>query len=156
MTLCCGGSVVANDGNYVEFQRILDNKCSQCHTRLRVEDAIEQGADMEQIVAKMIRFGARLSQQEQQVMGIFWVAAAGAKPAAATPAAVDPLREYRAVVQSRCVGCHSLDIVEKAMADDRPISDLIEMMRKRGAIIPEADKNVLGTFWGNPLKVETE
>lgn len=143
------GSPFAADVNFAEFQRILDDKCSQCHTRLRIEDAIRQGADMDMIIEKMIRMGAQLNQHEHQVMGVFWTQP-GIQPQ--TVAVNDPLREYRAVLESRCTGCHSLEIVEKAMAEGRSIDDLVELMRQRGAIIPAADKSVLGTFWGNPLK----
>lgn len=151
LLLCWTGNLFAADVSFTEFQQILDNKCSQCHTRLRIEDAIRQGADMDMIIAKMIRMGAKLNQHERQVLGVFW-----AQPEKQPPAvpAKDPLREYRAVLERRCTGCHSLEIVEKAMRDGRSIDDLVELMRKRGAIVPAADKKVLGTFWGNPLKKE--
>lgn len=146
------GSLFAAEVNFAEFQQILDDKCSQCHTRLRIEDAIRRGDDMDMIIDKMIRMGAQLNQHERQVMGVFW-----AQPEEQSPAIAenDPLREYRTVLDTRCTGCHSLEIVEKAMRDGRSIDDLVELMRKRGAVIPAADKKVLGTFWGNPLKTET-
>jgi len=157
MAFCLVGTVNAEEGSYVKFQQILDDKCSQCHTRLRIEDAIQGGADMNAIIAKMIRLGAKLDDQERQVMGVFWAQGSEFKKTS-QPAApkADPLREYRAVMQSRCTGCHTLEIVETAMAEGRSIHDLIDMMRQRGAIITDADKSVLGTFWGNPLKEEQE
>jgi mono/diheme cytochrome c family protein len=158
LALCLLGTVNAEEGSFVQYQQILDNKCSQCHTRFRIEEAIRQGADMDAIIAKMIRLGAKLDDQERQVMGVFWTQGSEqktARPVAPTVAA-DPLREYRAVMQSRCTGCHNLDIVEKAMLEGRSINDLIDMMRKRGAVVTDADKSVLGTFWGNPLKTESE
>ena len=158
LALCLFGTVNAEEGSYVQFQQILDNKCSQCHTRLRIEEAIQQGADMDAIIAKMIRLGAKLDEQERQVMGVFW--AQGSEFKASLPegtgAVDDPLREYRAVLENRCTTCHSLVIVEKAMAEGRSINELIDLMRQRGAIIPKADKSVLGTFWGNPLKDEAK
>ena len=147
----CSGRLCDSEAKFTDFQKILDDKCGQCHTRLRIEDAIQRGADMQLIIAKMNRLGARLSQQEQQVMGVFWSPEA-AQIAAEPVAPDDPLREYRAVLQSRCSGCHSLQIVEKALSEGQPISNLIDIMRKRGAIITEGDKKILGTFWGNPLK----
>lgn len=152
LLLLGAGSLFAAEVNFTEFQQILDDKCSQCHTRLRIEDAIRQGADMDMIIDKMIRMGAQLNQHERQVMGVFWTQP-GEQPQAIPEN--DPLREYRTVLETRCTGCHSLEIVEKAMRDGRSIDDLVELMRKRGAIIPAADKKVLGTFWGNPLKAET-
>jgi mono/diheme cytochrome c family protein len=158
LILCCVATANAAEGDYVKFQQIIDDKCSRCHTRFRIEDAIQQGADMDTIIAKMIRFGARLDDQEGRVMGVFW--AQGSEFKASLPegagAVTDPLQEYRAVAQNRCTGCHSLDILEKTIAEGRSINDLIDMMRKRGAIITDADKSVLGTFWGNPLKEPEE
>lgn len=152
---CLSGTVVAAEGDFVQFQRVLDNNCSKCHTRTRIEEAMRTGANREEIVQKMIRFGARLTSREQQVLGIFWETSEESKsapePTDGTVAA-DPLGEFRAVLESRCVGCHSLERVEAAMMQGRSIDDLIEMMRKRGAIVTPADKEVLGTFWGEPLK----
>jgi mono/diheme cytochrome c family protein len=102
----------------------------------------------------MLRFGAKLSGKERQVLGVFW-SGAPRSPAAdpVKPArGQDPLAEYRAVLNSRCTGCHSLERVEKAMGEGRPLEELVEMMRQRGAIVTESEKNVLGTFWGEPFK----
>ncbi len=154
LVLCWFGVGNAEKGSYVQYQQILDNKCSQCHTRLRIEEAIQQGVDMDAVVAKMIRLGARLDDQEREVMGIFW--AQGSENKASRPEApeitVDPLAEYRAVLKSRCTGCHSLEPVEAAMAQGRSLNDLVEMMRKRGAIVTESDFNALAPFWGSPYK----
>ncbi|SHJ20109.1 hypothetical protein SAMN02745165_01790 [Malonomonas rubra DSM 5091] len=156
LLLAGSGSLFAAEFDYADFQRILDQKCSQCHTQLRIEDAMLRGADIDTIIAKMIRFGARLSEQEQEVMGVFWNADNKPQTTAEPASPQDPLREYRAVLQQRCTGCHSLAIVEKALAEGRSIEGIIEDMRKRGAIITPADKKVLGTFWGEPLKVQPE
>lgn len=154
MVLCLLGTGNAEEGSYVQFQQILNDKCSQCHTRFRIEEAIQQGVDMDEILAKMIRLGAKLDSQERQVMGIFW--AQGSEYKASLPEMPeireDPLGEYRAVLQSRCTGCHSLEPVEAAMAQGRPLKDLVEMMRKRGAIVTESDFNALAPFWGSPYK----
>jgi len=148
------GSAFA-EGDYVEFQRILDSKCSQCHTRVRIEQAMRRGENFDQIISKMIRFGAKLSSHERQVLGVFWSAASKENSASGAKTQTvneDPLLEYRTVLENRCTNCHSLDRVEKAMMEGRSVEDLIEMMRQRGAIVTESDKSVLGTFWGQPFK----
>jgi mono/diheme cytochrome c family protein len=155
LVLCLNGSVTASEGDFVQFQKILDTKCSQCHTRVRIEDAMHRGENFNEIIEKMIRFGAQLSSQEQEVLGVFWNAPdtinTAASPAGRTVSA-DPLGEFRAVLESRCTGCHDLGPVERAMMQGRSVDDLIELMRQRGAVVTEADKKVLGTFWGDPLK----
>lgn len=153
--LCSGGSVFAGEGEFIEYQRILDSTCSQCHPRARIEQAIARGENFAVVMEKMIRLGAKVSTHEQQVLGVFWRAEKSEKmpqPEVAATVTADPLGEYRAVLQSRCTGCHSLERVEKAMAEGRSLDELIEMMRKRGAIVTEADKNALDPFWGSPYK----
>lgn len=157
--LSCVASFSFAESTNAEFQQVLDSKCSQCHTKFRIEEAIARGADMDQIIAKMIRLGARLDENDRQVMGVFWTAEnqpENNQTEASKMTSVDPLREYRAVLQSRCTGCHTLEIVEKAMAEGRSVAELVDEMRKRGAIITPADKSVLGTFWGNPLKADSK
>lgn len=152
--LLCTAPVFAR-GDFVEFQRILDEDCSKCHTRERIEQAMQRGENLDQILEKMRRFGAQLSAKEQQVLGVFWESFPGKEQASreAGPTVTgDPLGEYRAVLESRCTGCHSLDRVEKAMLEGRSVDELVEMMRRRGAIVTEAEQKVLGTFWGKPFK----
>ena len=146
---------VSAQPDFIEFQRILNTKCSQCHPRARIEQAMQRGDEFEVILQKMLRFGARLTSKEQEVLGIFWTGTpepVSRSVAATPPVTQDPLGEYRAVLESRCTGCHSLERVEKAMQEGRSLDELVEMMRKRGAIISPAEQNVLGTFWGKPFK----
>lgn len=162
LPLCLSWTVFASEGNISQFQQILDTNCSQCHTRERIEAAMRGGVNYDETIQKMIRFGAKISAQERQVLGVFWQTQEAqedpgpALQSSGRTVSKDPLGEFRAVLDSRCTGCHTLDRVEEAMLQDRSIADLIEMMRQRGAIVTEADKNVLGTFWGNPLKVTPE
>ena len=156
VVLSCGLAIAA-EGDYAEYQRILDSKCSQCHQRERIEQAIARGDNFAVVIEKMLRFGANLSVQERQVLGVFWQGALQeqlAKAPVAGTVTADPLGQFRAVLESRCTGCHGLEQVEAAMAQGRPLDDLIEMMRKRGAIVTEADKNALAPFWGSPYKVK--
>ncbi len=141
-------------GDFVEFQRILNTKCSQCHTRVRIEQALQRGENLNEILQKMISFGAQLTAREKQVLGVFWKEQRQQTEAAEAGRTVssDPLGEYRAVLESRCTRCHSLERVEDAMMSGRSINDLVEMMRQRGAIVTESEVKVLGTFWGEPFK----
>ena len=157
LTLLAAGSGFAQS-DYAEFQRILNTKCTQCHTRERIEAAMRRGDNFDLILNKMLRFGAKISPHEQQVLGVFWssgrtapISSAGTVEEGKTVSS-DPLGEYRAILERRCTGCHSLDRVEKAMQEGRSVDDLVDMMRKRGAVITEQEKSVLGTFWGQPFK----
>lgn len=153
-TVICSAGAVAADGDFLEYQQILNSKCSQCHPRGRIDQAIASGADFNTVIEKMIRAGARISDQEQQVLGVFWRSEKSVSGATSKEKSVasDPLGEYRAVLASRCTGCHNLGRVEAAMLEGRSLKDLVEMMRKRGAIVTESDYNALAPFWGSPYK----
>lgn len=140
-----------------EAQRIIKDRCTQCHTTERLNQAMQHGANFDEIMTKMIRFGAQIDSKEQEVLGIFWSGQQSQyndNSSKGQTVASDPLGEYRAILERRCTSCHSLDIVEKAMMDGRSINELVEMMGKRGAIVTPQEKSVLDTFWGSPFKEE--
>ncbi len=144
-------AVATESANYIEFQKVLDDKCSKCHSRTRVDQAMAEHRDLLGIQERMIKHGAELDTRERQVLGVFFRSYEAKK----TPLRVkneDPLAEYRSVVEARCSGCHSLDIVEDAMRQKREFSSLAQMMIKRGAVLNDKDIKIIQTFWGEPLK----
>ena len=151
LVFCWVPSAVAEEIDFVEFQKIVDTQCSKCHDRERIEQAMEQGLAFQPIEEKMINHGARLTDHERDVMGVFWDAVPEENPDA-TAAKDDLLGEYRSVLDARCTGCHTLEKVEAAMRENRSFDALAKMMLKRGAVLTEADHKVLGTFWGEPLR----
>ena len=58
----------AND----EFQETIESRCTICHTRGRVDEAIQQDADLDELLQRMIERGAILSEKDQKVLGTFW------------------------------------------------------------------------------------
>ena len=55
-----------------EFQNTIEARCTICHTRARVDEAIGQQADLEELMQRMIERGAILSERDQKVLGTFW------------------------------------------------------------------------------------
>jgi mono/diheme cytochrome c family protein len=157
LAFCWTPAVAAQEAaeaiDYIEFQELLDTRCGACHTRGRIEAAMAQGRAFQPIQEQMAKLGVTLSARERDVMGVFWTESA-AQPTTPAPQGKqdDPLAEYRAVLQARCTGCHDLERVEQAMRDNRSFETLSEMMLKRGAVLSEADRKVLGVFWGKPLR----
>ena len=150
--LACGSPALAEDTpDYIEFQKILDGKCSKCHARVRIDDAMAEHRDMLEIQERMIRHGAELNTREQRVLGVFF-RAQKEKELPVAPAKQDPLAEYRSVVKARCTGCHSLDVVEEAMRQNRNFDALSTMMIKRGAVLNDKDVKIIQMFWGEPLR----
>jgi hypothetical protein len=60
--------------------------------------------------------------------------------------------EFQSTIENRCTICHTRGRVDKALGQEQNLDDLLQRMIERGAIISERDRNVLGTFWGSPLK----
>jgi uncharacterized membrane protein len=144
-------SLAAETPDYIEFQKVLDGKCSKCHARTRIDQAMAAHRDLLKIQERMLKQGAELNPREQQVLGIFFRSYEVEK-APDQPLKEDPLAEYRSVVEARCTGCHSLDIVEDALKQNREFSSLSRMMIKRGAVLNDRDVKIIQTFWGEPLK----
>ena len=62
--------------------------------------------------------------------------------------------EFQNTIENRCTICHTRGRVDKALGQEEELDVLLQRMIERGAIISERDRNVLGTFWGSPLKEE--
>ncbi|MDH3808713.1 MAG: hypothetical protein OET55_10070 [Desulfuromonadales bacterium] len=62
--------------------------------------------------------------------------------------------EFQDTIENRCTICHTRGRVDKALGQEEDLDVLLQRMIERGAIISERDRNVLGTFWGSPLKAE--
>jgi anaerobic selenocysteine-containing dehydrogenase len=55
-----------------EFNKIINEQCVKCHTRDRIDQAIKNGEKVEAILEKMLRFGVKLTERDQNVLGTFW------------------------------------------------------------------------------------
>ncbi|BCR03319.1 hypothetical protein DESUT3_03880 [Desulfuromonas versatilis] len=55
-----------------EAQLIIDSRCTVCHTRERIDQAIEMRRDMQEIQQRMLEQGAVLSERDKSVLGTFW------------------------------------------------------------------------------------
>ena len=55
-----------------EFQRVIDTKCTLCHSRERVDVAIRRHDNLEGLEKRMIEKGAVLTEEDKTVLGTFW------------------------------------------------------------------------------------
>lgn len=55
-----------------EFQGTIESRCTICHTRERVDEAIGQQADLDALLQHMIERGAIISERDKSVLGTFW------------------------------------------------------------------------------------
>ncbi len=65
-------AVAADPNDPKEYQEIIKKRCTICHSQERIESAIREGRDMNEILGKMMKMGATLTDQEQKVLGTFW------------------------------------------------------------------------------------
>jgi hypothetical protein len=59
-------------GGMEEFQKVIDTRCTVCHTRERVDIAIRKRKNLETIEKSMLSRGAVLSERDKRVLGTFW------------------------------------------------------------------------------------
>lgn len=55
-----------------EFQNTIEARCTICHTRARVDQAISEQENLELLLQRMIERGAILNDRDQKVLGTFW------------------------------------------------------------------------------------
>lgn len=51
---------------------VIEEKCLVCHNRQRIDAAVRQRKDMEQIMRRMEKKGAVVTEKDRQVIGHFW------------------------------------------------------------------------------------
>ncbi len=62
------------------------------------------------------------------------------------------IEEAQQIIDTRCTICHTRERIDAAIRDRRDMPAVQQRMVEQGAVLSERDKQVLGTFWGNPLK----
>lgn len=54
------------------FEQVIDQRCTLCHTRERIDQARRQGRELGEIQRRMLERGAILTEQEQSTLKAFW------------------------------------------------------------------------------------
>lgn len=54
------------------FEQVIDQRCTLCHTRERIDQARRQGRNLGEIQRRMLDRGAVLTEQEQSTLKAFW------------------------------------------------------------------------------------
>jgi cytochrome c553 len=63
------------------FQETIEARCTVCHSRERVDEAIRTQSDLEPLLQHMIERGAILSERDRKVLGTFWGSPLKSEPA---------------------------------------------------------------------------
>lgn len=65
-------ALAADPNDPKEYREIIERRCTLCHSQERIEKSIAAGENMGEILSKMMRMGAQLTEREKEVLGIFW------------------------------------------------------------------------------------
>jgi hypothetical protein len=60
--------------------------------------------------------------------------------------------DFDRIINEQCVKCHTRDRIDEALKKGDKIEAILEKMLRFGVKLNERDRNVIGTFWGQPLK----
>ncbi len=55
-----------------EFQNTIEARCTICHTRERVDEALSRQENLDTLLQRMIERGAILNERDKKVLGTFW------------------------------------------------------------------------------------
>lgn len=71
--LLCSSPLLAADMkiNQQEFDQVINTQCVKCHTRERIDNALQRGEKIDAILEKMMKFGVQLSESDRSVLAIF-------------------------------------------------------------------------------------
>jgi uncharacterized membrane protein len=65
-----GGTVPAEGA--AAFQETIEARCTVCHSRERVDEAIRAQKDLTPLLQHMVERGAIISERDRKVLGTFW------------------------------------------------------------------------------------
>jgi len=127
-----GTTVIADEiDTKIAVAGLLEKKCSQCH---ETERAIKIHASKENfvdIIVKMIKKGANVSQEESETLAAFL----------GNPS--------RFLFKEQCTQCHGLDRIVKAHETGALTKDTLERMQEKGAQIKDKEVEALWEFLGS-------
>jgi len=140
-----------------QLQQVLEQRCTGCHTLERVNIAIHQGRDLEELQAAMLARGAILSSEDKQILGTFWGSPARTPEVTETDPIAAAISQQEAeafeqVIKQRCLLCHTRDRIDDAIARRLPFEPIEALMRKRGATLTPQEQQTLKIFWEQPYQ----
>ena len=131
------------------FEQVLAQRCGQCHTRERIDQARRRGAEAGTVLQRMEGQGVRLSPQERSTLSAFW----GSPLKSEKP--TEPGRDasaYRTLIETRCLQCHTRERIDQAIARQLSLQSLEALLARRGVTLNLRESEVLKAFWGEPLR----
>jgi len=130
--LISGTTVIAGEiDTKIAIKNLLEKKCSQCHKVDRVTKMHASKESFVDIIMKMIKKGANVSQKESEDIADFLG------------------NPTRFVLNEQCTKCHGLDRIIKAHEKGTLTKDTLKTMQKKGAKINDKEVEALWEFLGS-------
>jgi cytochrome c5 len=132
------GAEEAHDmGAALDGNALIDERCTVCHSRERIDQAQKSPEEWAATVDRMIGYGAQLTPEERQAV-LDYLSAAGAESAA--PVALDG----NALIDERCTVCHSRERIDQAQKSPEEWAATVDRMIGYGAqLTPEERQAVI-------------
>jgi len=131
-------AALSTDRGMVEFQKVIDSKCTVCHTRERIDQALTRRADVARLLTRMAGLGASLTPGEKEMLTAYWND--------------DQFAEVNQIINTRCTSCHSRQRIDQALASGENLAEIQQKMIRFGANLSAKEQSVLGVFTGKALK----
>jgi mono/diheme cytochrome c family protein len=127
------------DGKGVEIAR---NQCLHCHEAdLIVQQRLSRAGWVREI-EKMVRWGAKVKDDEREVLADYFAARFTPRPASVVASAMNEERGKR-IFENNCLNCHELDLTEQQRLSRVGWLREVEKMVRWGAGVKDEEKDAL-------------
>jgi cytochrome c5 len=127
-----GGDTGMLDGN-----ALVDERCTVCHSRERIDQAVKDEAGWTETVDRMIGHGAQLSDEERAAVIQYLVETHG------DTGGGDMVLDGDALVSERCTVCHSRERIDNADKDEAGWTETVDRMIGHGAQLSDAEREAV-------------
>jgi cytochrome c1 len=127
------------DGKGADLAR---NKCLNCHEAdLIVQQRLSRAGWVRE-VEKMVRWGANVKDDEQEILADYFAARFSPRPAVTT-AAVPSEERGKQIFENKCLNCHEADLVKQQRLARAGWVREVEKMVRWGANVKDEEKDAL-------------
>jgi len=131
-------AALSTDRGMVEFQKVIERKCTVCHSRERIDKALSKRADVAGLLERMSNRGADLTAAEKEMLTAYWNN--------------EQFAEVNQIISTRCTSCHNRQRIDEALASGQNLAEIQQKMIRFGANLSAKEQSVLGVFTGKALK----
>lgn len=129
-----GGPPAGGDTGMLDGNALVDERCTVCHTRERIDAAVKDEAGWTETVDRMISHGAVLSDEERAAVIQYLVETHG------DTGGGDMVLDGNALVDERCTVCHTRERIDAADKDEAGWTETVDRMIGHGAVLSDEER----------------